>query len=164
MTAYELHDDLWTRSVTNPLLPEPIEVLINAHEGTDGPTPRQSLVAEIAITNLLTCKPTMDSLARKYCRIIDSAVDLAGDGIAIDYKNIGNHYKIVDIFVGFVDECRGMYYFYTCEWCWDEAYGLQFLLDGDSILSCGPFSNSAPGAKTDADYARIATKSNGSYG
>jgi len=87
----------------------------------------------------------IQSYAVDYYRRIDSAVNFAEEGRAIDEEVLHNHYRIRSILIPEIRQCPTNYFFASYDCDWEEERGMQILFADGEIVICGesttlPFS------------------------
>ena len=142
----------WSQPISIPIQDGVVLLRIVTNGSEDPPTARQIEVASGVGDYLVGLNDYLDDFAEAACRDMDDHVDLAAEGIAIDYHHIRRHYKVRSVVIGALEGCSDDYFFLTCDCDWDEEHGIQFMLAGREVLHCGDHTGAAMVAETDQDY------------
>lgn len=110
---------------------------IMGESGRDTPTPRQlEMIDHIETLNDAGLREDIWRNAIVYCKRVDSIVELDSDGITIDYKNIGQHFRAICVIIPQLDDFAGNIFLlhYDCDW--ESEHGMQLVIEDGRVISC----------------------------
>ena len=113
----------------------PVHVYI-VREGDLSPSPRQ--------LEVLTSLPLLPAVlleeiavsAADYCRRVDSVVNLANEGISVDYGDITRHYRFTTILIPELGQCESNYMFISADCDWEDEHGMEIFVADGRVIRC----------------------------
>ncbi|PTQ85897.1 hypothetical protein C8N29_1485 [Agitococcus lubricus] len=151
----KFEDGSWTVKKYLPFIKQMIEVSIFTDDNPDNKPSSRQLEVFGELEKIALIIDDLNNYARKYLMQIEELRDLEEENIYIDASKIDHHYKLKTVLIGSLEECSGRYFFIIGDCDWDEEHGIEFLFDGNKILSCGAAEGKFIYADSDEDYRRI---------
>jgi hypothetical protein len=155
MNSHQLLWDgnFWSTTKYLPCLKKEIQISIFTDSPTGNqPTPRQLEVLDSILT---INSQEFNHHAHLYLQKVEASIDFQEEGIEIDVANIDRHYTLTTLLIGLLEECTGSYFFMQGVCDWGIEHGIEFLCDGESILSCGAAEGKFVFAHSDDSYRRM---------